>query len=211
MNPDATFAVVRPLLLIEKPPGVSGAEARALADAARTNDALTYVAFNRRRAPLVARLKFQADGWPLRYVRAEMLRYHRAEPRFAHETGIHAFDCLWFLMGEAAHVATHAGAHGWSARVHFQSGAFGDVALITNCGVRRETYALHLDAVSCEAVLGVGLRTYERGELTESVDDDPDPLVAGRFVAEHEAFLAAIATGGKPIALWRTAPDRPAG
>lgn len=67
-------------------------------------------AFNRRRAPLVARLKIWADGRPLRYARAEMLRYHRAEPRFALETGIHAFDCLRFLMGEAAHAATHAGA-----------------------------------------------------------------------------------------------------
>lgn len=204
VNPDATFSVVRPLaplripLFIEKPPGVSGAEARTLADAAHANDTLTYVAFNRRRAPLIARLKIWADRQPPRYARAEMLRWRRAEPRFALETGIHAFDCLRFLMGEAAQVETHAGDHGWSAQVHFQSGALADVALITNCGVRRETYALHSAGASAEAVLGVGLRTYQSDELTESVDDDPDPLVAGGFVAEHEAFLRSIATGVLP-------------
>ncbi len=204
VNPDATFAVVRQLLplriplFIEKPPGISSVEGQALADGARASGTLTYVAFNRRRAPLIARLKAWADGRPVRYARAEMLRYNRAEPRFALETGIHAFDCARFLLGEPMHVTTHAAAHGWSAHIDFQNGAAADVDLITNCGVRRETYSLHLDGASSEAILGVGLVAWERGELTASFGDDPDPLVAGGFVAEHEAFLRAIATGIQP-------------
>src|SRR5665213_990235 len=104
VQPAATAELVRSLLplriplFIEKPPGISLAEATSLAAAA--SGKFTFVAFNRRAIPSIVRLKEWSAQHPVRLARAEMLRNNRLESHFAIETGIHALDAIRFLMGD---------------------------------------------------------------------------------------------------------------
>src|SRR6185312_6035322 len=146
-------------LFIEKPPGISLAEATTLAVASAASGCFTFVAFNRRAIPSIVRLKQWAMAHPVRFARAEMLRTGRLEPDFAIATGIHALDAMRFLMGDAESIAVQARPHGnvgvrdYSVQLRFASGAAAEVSLMLNTGLRREAYCLSAEGASAEAAL----------------------------------------------------------
>ncbi len=226
VQPAATFAVVSALLplriplFIEKPPGVSLAEANMLATLAAEYDTLTYVAFNRRRIPAIERMKIWASQNTVRYAQAEMLRVNRREPQFATETAIHALDTLRYLLGEPSQIDVHkqryisSAAFDYQVRLQFSSGTVANLSILPDCGVRRESYSLHTEGGSYETTLGAdysnpccaaGDRRYQRDELTELHDADWDPLTSGGSIGEHGAFLEAVKTGRAPDCTLRDA------
>jgi len=217
VQPGATAGIVEQLLPLripiftEKPPGVTLAQAERLASVAREHGVINAVAFNRRSMPGIQRLKkWAAENGPIRHARAEMLRNRRLEADFAIGTAIHPLDCLRFLGGEVTHVDTRytpypvPPARDFLVRLAFSSGVIAELAVLVDCGVTREQYALHLENQLMEVSLGTayacsfcysGERIFRNNA---QVLDDPapvDPLIAGGFLGEHEAFLEAVLEG----------------
>lgn len=91
-------------LLLEKPPGTTGAEVDRLMAAAdaggRDGRPVPHqVAFNRRFAPLVRELRRRiAASGPLQHIHYEMTRVGRRDPDFS-TTAIHGIDAVRFLAG----------------------------------------------------------------------------------------------------------------
>jgi myo-inositol 2-dehydrogenase / D-chiro-inositol 1-dehydrogenase len=220
VHPEATAEVVGRLLPLglpvftEKPPGVTVEQAEGLARAARRHGNITYVAFNRRRVPGLLRLKsWVREHGPVRYVRAEMVRNRRLEPEFAVGTAIHPLDYLRFLCGNPVEVCTSALPYGGSAardylvRMHFDSGTAAELAVLVDCGYSRERYIAHVQNAACEVTLGAGYsssfcpaleREYRDNAIVADSAAAADPLQAGGFVGEHDAFLDAVARNEAP-------------
>lgn len=213
VHPAATAEVVAKLLpmgipvFTEKPPGVTVAQAEQLAELAQQYKTINYVAFNRRAMPGLLRLKHWADeNGPIRYIRVEMLRNQRMEPEFGVGTAIHPLDCLRFLGGEVREVETrcrpHPGteARDYLVRLHFHSRMVADLAILVDCGLRRETYLVHAGNRMMEVALtdpysssfcahGEWLYNDNTVVFTEPSTDN---LVAGGFLGEHNLFLDAV-------------------
>jgi myo-inositol 2-dehydrogenase/D-chiro-inositol 1-dehydrogenase len=214
VQPQYTAGIVEQLLplkipvFVEKPPGVTLAQAEGMAALAREYGVINLLAFNRRSMPGIQRLKQWAEeNGPIRYARAEMLRNRRLEPEFGIGTAIHPLDCLRFLCGEVKQVVTHRSpypaspAHDFLVRLTFESGTMADLTVLVDCGLTREQYAIHLENQLMEVSLGTayassfcfsGERIYRDNQV---LNDDPspvDPLIAGGFWGEHVAFLAAV-------------------
>lgn len=220
VHPAATASVLGDILPLglptftEKPPGVTVAEAEHLAKLAEKNGTLNYVGFNRRRMPGLERLKaWVSANRPLRHVGAEMLRNRRLEADFGIGTAIHALDCLRYLCGRVLHLSTTGLPHVQSAardylvRLEFEGGAIGDLHVQVDCGLRRERYVAQTSNASMEVTLGAGYsssfcdageKEYRDDQLVLDLPGDSDPLVAGGFVGEHEAFLDSVACGRLP-------------
>src|SRR5258708_9717523 len=81
--------------LVEKPLGVSIAEASALRDAAVATRTSNMVSVNRRFMPFLLRTTDWArEQGPLRYVRCTFARQARFEPEFLCAADVHAVDAL---------------------------------------------------------------------------------------------------------------------
>lgn len=219
-QPVATAGVMERLLpyglptFTEKPPGVTVEQAERLAALADEHSNISYVAFNRRRVPGLARLKqWSIEHGPARYVRAEMLRDRRTETGFAIGTGIHPLDCLRYLCGEVVEVETIVNAypkgspHDFIIRLRFDTGIVADLALLVDCGHHRERYMAQVENGLMETTVGAGYSAdvTKPGEIAyqnnEVAFDDPceeDNLIAGGFMGEHLAFLEAVKTGQLP-------------
>ncbi|MEO6910256.1 MAG: Gfo/Idh/MocA family oxidoreductase [Edaphobacter sp.] len=216
VQPSATAALVKSLLplriplFIEKPPGVSLAEATSLAAASVAADAFTFVAFNRRSIPSIVRLKQWAGKYPIRFARAEMLRTNRLEPDFATATGIHALDTIRFLMGDPESIAVETRPHDnseacdYSVRLSFANSAVAELSLMLNTGLRRESYCLSSEGATAEAVLNSayssalayqGDRQWSSETIVSQHPLADDPLIDGGFIGEYEEFFRALAVG----------------
>lgn len=198
----------------EKPPGVTVAEAEQLAQLADEHGNISYVAFNRRRAPGIERLKrWGQEHGPVRYVRAEMLRSKRHETGFAIGTGIHPLDCLRYLCGEVMEVETlmkpysAVRPHDFIVRLHCEGGLTADLAIVVDCGIQRERYAAFVEGGLMEATLGAhysadytrpGEAAYQGNAVVFDNAAEEDRLIAGGFMGEHLAFLDAVRTGAQP-------------
>jgi len=216
VQPSATAELVQSLLplgiplFIEKPPGISLAEAKALAAATVAADAFTFVAFNRRSIPSIVRLKNWMADHPVRYARVEMWRTNRLESDFAIETGIHVFDAIRFLMGnpKSIEVATRAhensAAHDYLVRLKFADDAIAEVSLMLHTGLRRESYILTSEGATAEATLASayssdlsfqGDRQWAGEAITEQHSLVNDPLIDGGFLGQYEEFFHLLAEG----------------
>lgn len=216
VQPSATADLVRSLLplriplFIEKPPGISLAEATSLATASAASGTFTFVAFNRRAIPSILRLKQWAEHHPVHFARAEMLRTNRLEPDFAIATGIHALDAIRFLMGDPVSVAVDPWPHDdsnacdYSIRLSFESKATAEITLMLNTGLRRESYLLVSEGAAAEATLASPYSSplCDRGDRQWSGENilvahplANDDLVDGGFVGEYEQFFHSLAQG----------------
>ena len=198
-------------IFTEKPPGVSIEEAERLACLAEESGVVNYVAFNRRRIPGLQHLRHWAHAnSPIRYVRAEMLRNRRLESGFAVGTAIHPLDYLRYLCGTVIEIRTrclpYAGteAKDFLVQLRFDSGLVADLAVLVDCGMLRERYLVQVENSSMEVTIGTGYTSefftlgetvYRNNNVVLEKAADLDPLIAGGFVAEHEAFLDSVARG----------------
>lgn len=100
-NAEVALACVRAGLpvLLEKPPALTGRQARSLERTIRRLRGRVSVAFNRRWTPAIVRLrKLIAAAGPVQALRADLRRVARNEADFS-TTAVHAVDTLRFLAG----------------------------------------------------------------------------------------------------------------
>lgn len=219
-QPTATYGALERLLprrlpiFTEKPPGVSVEQAERLAALAEEYGALTYVAFNRRRAPGIECLKqWSEENGPVCYIQAEMFRHRRLEPDFPIGTAIHPLDCLRYLGGEVVAMETQSQpypgreARDFRVRLRFASAVTADLTILVDCGLCRERYLVQVENALMEVILGGGYSSdfcpagqvaYADNRVLFQETAPPDALIAGGFLGEHEAFLEAVATGRRP-------------
>jgi myo-inositol 2-dehydrogenase / D-chiro-inositol 1-dehydrogenase len=218
VQPAATAQLVQSLLplriplFIEKPPGISLAEACSLASAAVRHRTFSFVAFNRRSIPAIVHLKEWVRQHPVRFARAEMLRTNRIEEHFAINTGIHALDTMRYLLGNPESMVVSSRTHPHSSacdslvQLHYAGATVGEIALMLHTGLRRETYRIISDGASAEVTLGSSYSSdlCRPGELRWSgeaiVEQRPisdDALIDGGFLGEYEAFFHSLEHGSE--------------
>ena len=216
VQPSNTFELVQSLLplqvplLIEKPPGISAFEAKALAATSIENRTFTFVAFNRRFMPSIVRLKQWSARHPIFFARAEMLRNNRLEPEFVTATGIHALDAIRFLMGDPVFIEVRSRPHDNSPasdywiRLTFSNSAAAEISLMLNTGLRRESYLLTVSGTAAEATLGdpyssdlffQGDRLWSQEKIVEQHSLADDSLINGGILGEYEEFIRLLEAG----------------
>jgi predicted dehydrogenase len=216
VQPSNTFELVQSLLplqiplLIEKPPGISAFEAKALAATSIANRTFTFVAFNRRFIPSIVRLKQWSAQHPIFFARAEMLRTNRLESEFVTATGIHALDAIRFLMGDPEFIEVRSRPHDNSLasdywiRLTFSNSAAAEISLMLNTGLRRESYLLTGSGTAAEATLGdpyssdlsfQGDRLWSQEEIVEQHTLADDSLINGGILGEYEEFIRLLEAG----------------
>lgn len=198
----------------EKPPGANLAESKELARLADQSGSLNYVGFNRRRAPVLEKLKSWATRHgAIRRVHARMVRHRRLEERFAVGTAIHSLDFLRYLAGDVGFVHVvrlereQADSFDFVCKLGFTSGATGVLEVMVNSSTRVEQYTAYGEGYAGEATLPIfsdqshraGFRGFREGELAEEAPaNENDPLREQGFLVEHEAFLNAVRRGQMP-------------
>lgn len=87
-------------IIMEKPPGVSKEDTKAIHECAVKNNVHARVAFNRRYMPLINELKKEilSVGKPIHHIDCHFIRQNRVEPDFC-TTAIHGIDTVKFLAG----------------------------------------------------------------------------------------------------------------
>jgi len=87
-------------LILEKPPGMTGEEARRMINTAKNTP--NQVAFNRRYMPIVQKAKSLLEEWGgtscIMDIQYRMVRANRRDPEFA-TTAIHGIDLVKYLAG----------------------------------------------------------------------------------------------------------------
>ncbi len=212
-------------LLLEKPPGETVGDVDRLAAAAREGGrdgrAVPHqVAFNRRYAPLVARLRERVEqlpgSSPLQHIRYEMVRVNRRDPDFS-TTAIHAIDAVRFIAGsDYAEIRFRyqplpglgPGVANIFMDAVLQSGVTAHVACCPVAGAVIERAELHArdHTLLVEIPMWGGYDTpgrlvhLERATVLEDVRGPVggDPVVLGGFYGEYEAFFESLAAGHPP-------------
>ena len=198
--------------LMEKPPGRNSRETRELLEIAATRGTLNQVAFNRRHAPLLVRMKrLLGERGDLGAASCQFYRHRRGEPDFAFGTGLHGLDALRFLgSDEVVEVHTRLGPRA-SALITlvYQGGALGTMEMLPLVGVQSERYTAHA-ADRTVVVDGVipwltafpgSLRCFDGTELTLLIDnaaEDAPPEVVGGFFGECAHFVDCLLHGQVP-------------
>lgn len=229
VQPDAVYVLVPPIvaadvigqvlpyglpMFTEKPPGVTVGQAERVAGLAEEHGNLTYVAFNRRQAPAMLKLKewIEANG-PVRFIHASMLRTKRREPQFPTGTAIHALDALRFLAGQVASIHTEPHPYpgdvcrDFRVRLRFESGVVADLHVIVDSGLQRERYMVFAEGRTAEVTIPggyssphfhPGFRVHEGRAIAHDEPAGEDRLVEPGFLGEHEAFLDALVSDAMP-------------
>ena len=203
--------------VIEKPLGTSIEEVERLARVARATATPHMVSVNRRFMPLLNRARALAkDAGPLRYTRARMLRHERREPDFIWSTALHAVDALRHIGGEVRSFSTEM-QNGESLSplwyvisMTFESGALGQVEVLTTAGSWEESYELFCDGFRAQVISHgldhMSLQCWRNGELiadeTMSGRENED-IINGAY-DETVSFVEALRTGA-PV--WPTIDD----
>jgi myo-inositol 2-dehydrogenase / D-chiro-inositol 1-dehydrogenase len=197
---------------LEKPPGQDVREARELAEIAATHHTPHQVAFNRRYAPLLVRMKaLLAEAGPVSALSCQFYRHKRTEAHFAFGTGLHGLDALRFLGdGEVCEVHTRLGERGSAlATLVYDSGACATFEMLPQVGVQSERYTAHAGERTvvvdgCIAWLkhfpGF-LHCYDGNQLALSVDNNQDrqpPEVVSGFYGESAQFITCLLQGTPP-------------
>ena len=192
---------------MEKPPGQSAAETRQLLEIAQLHGTPNQVAFNRRHAPLLKRMKELVTdaGEPVNALSCQFFRHNRGEDNFAFGTGLHGLDCLRFLGdGEVQGVYTRPGLRGSAlVRLEYVGGAYGSFEMLPQVGVQSERYTVHagnrtvvVDGVIGWLTLFPGfLQCFDAGKKTLQIDNPPEsqPVeVVSGFYGESAHFVASL-------------------
>ena len=200
--------------LIEKPPGLSGAEAEALRDAANASGARVLVGWNRRFHSLIckARRMIEERG-PITQIVAEFHKsmtnlQARGYPdhlldRFIYETPIHAIDLIRSLavsspIAELYAVARRANSRFvdvYAALIRFENGCVAQLTANFTTDARLERYEIH--GRDCSAYLeGVRSAVVQRDGKEEAFD-----TVESAGTAEQARFLVDCIKEDRPVDL----------
>ena len=208
--------MTRPLpIFSEKPPGISAADATALAKLITVPN---VVAFNRRFIPLNNQFKALVDETPdIYYLEGHFFRHNRQDPAFALETGIHWINFIEYICGPIARVETERFAHPttatwvWLARLVFASGLRGLLKIFPCTGAQGERLEIHSPA---RALFLEGPLWADPGRIVIEENDgnpvlhlqkivrrkiggnaDGPEIVERGIVGEYQEFFAAVRTG----------------
>lgn len=216
----ATYCLDRGFhVFIEKPPGVSAAETRAMARLARARGVISMVGFNRRYHPLVtaARDRMARAGQPSLIVSAwykPLLMEDMAKnfpsavvERLLSMTTIHTIDALRFLGGEVDEILSVAGrfyspyVDAVQALLRFRNGGVG-VLLSEYHTTKVERLEIHAEGLLVE--LSGTAAPYREGRIFEDGRWQALALPPGErtdpdgFYEEDQHFIACVAAG-RPV------------
>jgi len=87
-------------MFIEKPPGKNSAENRQMAIAAKRNDVINQVGYNRRYLPILQKLKsmLPGAGGGIQFIRYDFYRVGRFDEDFS-DTAVHGIDAVRYIAG----------------------------------------------------------------------------------------------------------------
>jgi predicted dehydrogenase len=197
--------------IIEKPLGISFAEAEKLARVAQETATPHMVSVNRRFMPYLTQARqWISETGPLRYVSAMQVRQARDEPDFIWSTAIHVLDALRSLAGEIRDFDTdvlgrpESTALWYVISLGFESGAHGRVEVLPTAGMVEESYELFGEGFRGRVTAGSGsqrsLECWREGQKVvdlKTSDDVPEDLRNGAY-QEVEEFVRALRTGTRP-------------
>ena len=200
--------------LIEKPPGLSGAEAEGLRDAAKASGARVLVGWNRRFHSLICKARGMIEErGPITQIVAEFHKsmtdlQARGFPehlldRFIYETPIHAIDLTRSLAGSSPIAELHAVARRansrfidvYAALIRFENGCVAQLTANFTTDARLERYEIH--GRDCSAYLeGVRSVVVQRDGKEEVFDE-----VESAGTAEQARFLVDCIREDRPVDL----------
>lgn len=200
--------------LIEKPPGISGAETEGLRDAAKASGARVLVGWNRRFHSLIckARRMIEERG-PITQIVAE---FHKSMTdlaargfpehlldRFIYETPIHAIDLTRSLAGSSPIAELHAVARRansrfvdvYAALIRFENGCVAQLTANFTTDARLERYEIH--GRDCSAYLEGVRKVVVQRDGNEEVFD----TVESAGTIEQARFLVDCVKDDRPVDL----------
>lgn len=208
-SPGATAAVGTRFLesgvpcLLEKPPGLTFAENRQLAAAARRGKTFAFVAFNRRYAPiteLARRLMAEFSG-KIEQVRCDFRRIGRIGEDFS-TTAIHGLDTVSFLAGapmEELEIERQPIPGGENVRIRagHANGVRSTLQFLPDSDVQQECYTVVTKKEQLELHFpcgsGIGKIRLLRGNLTQEFTSPGEThFFRGGYFAEDNRFLASL-------------------
>jgi predicted dehydrogenase len=195
-------------VLMEKPPGVSLEEAKAINDRVKSSEVPVMVSMNRRFAPVIARALSAVGGRPIEWIRATMLRTQRVEPEFFYGTGIHSLDAMRHLGGDIGDFTARSravdGVRWYSVEMDFVGGAQGHLEVMPTCGCVSEQYELlGRDYRILARFMGDGSGTVTKWEdgtvqTIECLSDETPEFEENGAYDETCEFIASIREGRQP-------------
>jgi len=207
-------------LLLEKPPGRTRQEVTCLAEIAEKQKVPNRVAFNRRYAPLVRKLKewLSDDPGPIQSVQYDMLRVNRLDEDFS-TTAIHAIDAVRHITGSdyksvrfTYHEYPELGKNVTDIHIfcEMKSGAIVKLNICPVTGIIRERAVINTFSSTCFLDnIGNGLNPSGRlvvarnNEIVLDLDGDNAGDGTGQFEREgfyyeNKSFFDDIIAGRKP-------------
>lgn len=200
----------------EKPPGVSYADARAMADLAEARGCLTMVAFNRRFAPVNLRCMTLVEerGGPTQVI----VEYHKtAAERVPYENLTmmiydisHAVDATRWWLGEpeTVHAAVRRAYRDednvFNALMTYEGDAIGILTANRDSGTRYERVEVHGHGILCSIFAPERAEVWVDGAKEPTVitgaelTGTDDPRVTYGFLAESRHFLESVRDGVPP-------------
>lgn len=200
--------------LLEKPPGLSGAETEGLRDAANASGAKVLVGWNRRFQSLICKARgLIEERGPITQIVAEFHKSmanlrERGFPdhlldRFIYETPIHAIDLTRSLAGSAPIAELHAVARRanspfvdvYAALIRFENGCVAQLTANFTTDARLERYEIH--GRDCSAYLEGVRRVVVQRDGKEEVFDEME----SGGTAEQARFLIDCIKEDRPVDL----------
>lgn len=203
-------------LFVEKPLGLSAAQARALAELAERRGAITQVGFQRRTSPMVTMLHEQVlQRGPVEYA---VCRFYKNDLSAfpgpygrMHDDGVHAIDTLrWMCGGEVTKVQgvtreiAVPDVNFASVVLSFGNGATGVMSFNYASGRRVFSVEMHAPGICVEAehegagmVYADGDTAGVRYEAREVANSD-QLFIYGGFQAKSKEFIECVQSGKQP-------------
>lgn len=145
-------------LLIEKPPGISLAQAEELEARRSLAGIPVMVSLNRRHMDSIKRLKQFVELHPGGRLEVHFLRKKRMEAGFFYDVGLHILDTLFYLCGriDSWDIQRLDRLHDRSLefKCQFESGAVAKVLIDPVAGQREETYSYSVQGLFAVARVG---------------------------------------------------------
>ena len=193
-----------PPCLLEKPPGLTFAENRQLAAAARRGRTFAMAAFNRRYAPVteLARRWMAGFSGRIEQIRCDFRRIGRTGEDFS-TTAIHGLDTVAFLAGapmEELEIERQPipGGENLRLRAEHANGVRSTLQFLPDSDVQRECYTVVTRAEQLELHFPCGsgngkIRLLRGNRVQEFTPPGETHFFRGGYFAEDNRFLAALA------------------